>query len=183
MTKQIQIGTTKLTLTQGNITEQDTDAIVNAANSTLLGGGGVDGAIHAAGGPQILAECQKIVAELGPCPTGEAVMTTGGQLQARFVIHTVGPVWSGGQSNEPLLLINAYRNTFELAASKSIRTLSFPSISTGAHQYPIDSAAEIALRAAIVFASTGAFDEIRFVLFSADDLQTYLHALDRINRA
>lgn len=169
-----------LVLLQGDITQQDTDAIVNAANTTLLGGGGVDGAIHRAGGPQILEECKQIVAQIDRCPTGEAVMTSGGRLPAKYVIHTVGPVWSGGHRGEPDLLANAYRNSLSLAAEKGIKTISFPSISTGAYRFPIAEAAAIALGTVIEFAKGTAFDEVRFVLFSAEDLQTYVEALSTI---
>jgi O-acetyl-ADP-ribose deacetylase (regulator of RNase III) len=165
-----------LVLLQGDITQQDTDAIVNAANSTLLGGGGVDGAIHRAGGPQILEECKQIVAQIDRCPTGKAVMTSGGRLPAKYVIHTVGPVWSGGNRGEPDLLANAYRNSLFLAAQKGIKTISFPSISTGAYRFPVAEAATIALGTVIEFAKGTAFDEVRFVLFSVEDLQTYIEA-------
>ncbi len=130
---------------RGDITEQDTEAIVNAANTSLLGGGGVDGAIHRAGGPEILEECKKIRARQEGCPTGEAVITTGGKLKAKYVIHTVGPVWSGGNQNENLLLGNTYRNSLILAKDKGIKSISFPSISTGAYRFPIYDAARIAL--------------------------------------
>jgi O-acetyl-ADP-ribose deacetylase (regulator of RNase III) len=175
------IGTTSLNLIQGDITEQNTDAIVNAANTTLLGGGGVDGAIHRAGGPQILEECRRIVAEIGRCPTGEAVITSGGNLEAKFVIHTVGPVWSGGDQGETDLLASAYTNSLSLAASKAIKSISFPSISTGAYRFPIDKAASIALGTVIEFVKKHPFDEVRFVLFSAADLQAYADALSRLS--
>lgn len=174
------IGATSLVLTQGDITQQDTDAIVNAANATLMGGGGVDGAIHRAGGPQILEECKEIVAEIGRCPTGDAVITTGGQLPAKYVVHTVGPVWSGGDRGEPELLARAYRNSLALAANKGAKSVSFPSISTGAYRFPIEKAAAIALATVVEFAKQFAFDEVRFVLFSADDLRTYVEALSTI---
>jgi O-acetyl-ADP-ribose deacetylase (regulator of RNase III) len=174
------IGATSIALVQGDITLQDTAAIVNAANSTLMGGGGVDGAIHRAGGPEILEECRAIVAKIGRCPTGEAVITTGGRLPARYVVHTVGPVWSGGDRGEPGLLARAYRNSLALAAEKGAKSVSFPSISTGAYRFPIEKAAAIALATVIEFAKQSALDEVRFVLFSADDLRIYVEALSNI---
>ena len=174
------IGETPIALIRGDITQQDTEAIVNAANTGLLGGGGVDGAIHRAGGPEILNECKKIVAEIGRCPTGEAVITSGGRLKAKHVIHTVGPVWSDGNHGEPELLANAYRSSLRLAASKGIRSISFPSISTGAYRFPIEKAAAIALETVTGFVKKRTFDEVRFVLFSDEDLKTYSEALSRI---
>ena len=166
-----------ITLVQGDITKQTTDAIVNAANSSLLGGGGVDGAIHRAGGPAILAECKEIVARQGRCPTGQAVITTAGQLPARYVIHTVGPVWRGGEHNEDPLLADAYRNSLALARDNDLTTIAFPSISTGAYRFPIDRAARIALQTVGQFQTEQPFDEIRFVLFSRADLDAYSGAL------
>ncbi len=133
MTK-VTINTSILELVVGDITKQETEAIVNAANSSLLGGGGVDGAIHRAGGPKILEECRK----LGGCPTGEARITTGGNLKARYVIHTVGPVYHDGKRSEAELLSNAYRNSLALASQHKLRSVAFPSISTGAYGYPMD---------------------------------------------
>ena len=156
-----------------DITRQDTDAIVNAANSSLLGGGGVDGAIHRAGGPAILAECKEIVARSGRLPTSQAVITTGGNMKARYVIHTVGPVWRGGDHNEPQLLENAYRNCLKLASENNLQTISFPSISTGVYRFPIDKAARIALSTVNDFLQNCELTEVRFVLFSAGDLHTY----------
>ena len=173
---QTKVNNTKLNLIRGDITEQDTEAIVNAANTSLLGGGGVDGAIHRAGGPEILEECKKIRARQGGCPTGEAVITTGGKLKAKYVIHTVGPVWSGGNQNENLLLANAYRNSLTLAKDKGIRSISFPSISTGAYRFPIDDAARIALSTVRDFLKEHDFEEVRFVLFSESDLKAYEEA-------
>ena len=136
-----------LVLLQGDIAAQDTDAIVNAANSTLMGGGGVDCAIHRRGGRRILEECKAIRMNRWPdgLPTGEAVITTGGDLKARYVIHTVGPVWGGGKKGERKLLSNAYRNSLELAGREGLRTIAFPSISTGAYGYPIEEAASTAI--------------------------------------
>jgi len=177
------VNKTQLTLIRGDITEQDTEAIVNAANTSLLGGGGVDGAIHRAGGPSILEECKKIRAKQGGCPTGEAVITTGGNLKARYVIHTVGPVWSGGKRNEDLLLRNAYKNSLSLSRDKGIQSLSFPSISTGAYDFPIERAADIALSTVRDFLETHTFKEVRFVLFSEKDLNVYEEAWEKtVNR-
>jgi O-acetyl-ADP-ribose deacetylase len=164
------VGNSRVELTQGDITQQDTDVIVNAANSSLLGGGGVDGAIHRAGGPAILAECKR----LGGCPTGEAKITTGGRLRARHVIHTVGPIYRGGQSNEPQLLASTYRRSLEVASDNKLHSVSFPSISTGAYGYPIEEAAQIALTTVRDTLQTHPEIElVRFVLFSASDLATY----------
>ncbi|MEJ2721193.1 MAG: O-acetyl-ADP-ribose deacetylase [bacterium] len=171
------IGTTRIVTLRGDITKQDTDAIVNAANSTLMGGGGVDGAIHRAGGPTILEECKTIVADIGRCPTGDAVITGGGNLPARWVVHTVGPVWSGGGKGEPKLLANAYRNSLALARSRDLKTISFPSISTGAYMYPVAEAAKIALGTVAEFVKENPLEEVRFVLFSEDDFKTYSAAL------
>ncbi|RPD37890.1 O-acetyl-ADP-ribose deacetylase [Chitinophaga barathri] len=135
----------KIYLIKGDITKQNADAIVNAANSSLLGGGGVDGAIHRAGGPEILNECIRIRNRQGGCKTGEAVITGGGNLKTKYVIHTVGPVWNGGDKNEPQLLANAYRNALKLAIENGIHTISFPNISTGIYHFPKDLAAQIAI--------------------------------------
>ncbi len=170
---QTQVGNTKLILVRGDITTQETEAIVNAANSSLLGGAGVDGAIHRAGGPQILEECKKIRAKQEGCPTGEAVITTGGLLKAKYVIHTVGPIWRGGNQSEEKLLINAYQSSLAIAKEKGIRSLSFPSISTGAYGYPIQAAARVALSTIRDFLTEHDFEEVRFVLFSDRDLKTY----------
>ncbi len=178
------IGKTRLVLLRDDITRQTTDAIVNAANTSLLGGGGVDGAIHRAGGPAILDECKKIAARQGGCPTGEAVITTGGNLLARHVIHTVGPVWSGGRRNEEALLASAYRNSLQIAAENKLRSVAFPSISTGAYGFPIGRAAKIALATvrAFLLGETHALAEVRFVLFSDADLRTYESALGALSR-
>jgi O-acetyl-ADP-ribose deacetylase (regulator of RNase III) len=159
-----------LDLVEGDITQQDTEAIVNAANRSLLGGGGVDGAIHRAGGPQILEECKKI----GGCPTGEARITGGGKLTARYVIHTVGPVYKDGRHREPELLSAAYRNSLILASRHKIRTVAFPSISTGAYGYPLDSAARIALTTVRDYLRDHPeITEVRFVLFGRKAYEAY----------
>jgi O-acetyl-ADP-ribose deacetylase (regulator of RNase III) len=169
-----EIGSSRVWLMQGDITQQDTDAVVNAANPSLLGGGGVDGAIHRAGGPTILEECKEIVEKIGHCETGEAVITTGGDMSARHVIHTVGPVYRGGQRREPEMLANAYKNSCRLAAENGLKSIAFPSISTGAYGYPIKKAAEIALRTVFtLLKERGDIDEVRIVLFSDADLKVY----------
>ena len=175
-----EIGKTKLSLIQGDITLQETEAIVNAANTSLLGGGGVDGAIHRAGGPKILEECKAIRVKQGGCPTGEAVITSGGNMKAKYVIHTVGPVWSGGNRNEEQLLRNAYYNSLNLAREKGIKSVSFPSISTGVYRFSIDKASRIALNTVKEFIQEHNFVEVRFVLFSERDLKVYEDALKEI---
>ena len=178
---QKKINNTTIKLVQGDITHQEVDAIVNAANSGLLGGGGVDGAIHRAGGPEILEECKKIRATKGKCPTGEAVITTAGNLKAKYVIHTVGPVWRGGNNNEPELLANAYRNSLKLAAKHNVRTIAFPSISTGVYRYPADKAATVALKAAAEFLSSdNPIKEVIFVLFNSRIYDEYAKALKEL---
>lgn len=173
-------GKTRLTLVQGDLTRQGVDAVVNAANSSLLGGGGVDGAIHRAGGPAILEECREVAAARGPLPPGRAVATTGGRLPARRVIHTVGPVWHGGGRGEAELLASAYRESLALAVAEGLRTVAFPSISTGAYGYPVDEAAAVALGAVAERLRAGcSLDEVRFVLHSAQDLSVYAEALAR----
>jgi O-acetyl-ADP-ribose deacetylase (regulator of RNase III) len=177
---QTAIGKSKLELVQGDITQQDTDAIVNAANSSLLGGGGVDGAIHRAGGPQILAECRKI----GGCPPGEARITSGGRLKARYVIHTVGPIYHGGKSGEPETLANAYRNSLALATQHGIKSVAFPSISTGAYGYPIALAATIALRTVMDYLQAHPEVElVRFVLFGQEAYDEYKRVLESLVKA
>jgi O-acetyl-ADP-ribose deacetylase (regulator of RNase III) len=175
----VQIGTAALELVEGDITAQDTEAIVNAANSTLLGGGGVDGAIHRAGGPQILEECRKT----GGCPTGEARLTTGGRLLARWVIHTVGPIYHDGKRGEPERLASAYRNSLRLASERGIIRLAFPSISTGAYRYPLAEAARIALRVVIEYLEIHPeIRLVRFVLFGQAALRIYEQALAELTR-
>lgn len=174
-------GTTNLILRQGDITREVVDIIVNAANSGLLGGGGVDGAIHRAGGPKILEECRAIRVRQGGCQPGQAVITGAGHLHARHVVHAVGPVWNGGGQGEPRLLASAYRSSLELAAEYRARTVAFPSISTGIYGYPVELAAPLALGVAREYAlAHDAFREIRFMLFSADTLAAFAAALDAL---
>ncbi len=169
-----------LNLIQGDITKQKTDAIVNAANSTLMGGGGVDGAIHYAGGPVILEECKEIRKKQGMLPTGEAVITSGGNLPARYIIHTVGPVWKGGGHNEPVLLANCYRNSLNFAKEKGLKSISFPSISTGVYSYPVDMAAEIAVKTVIDFLKDNdIIEELYFVLYDPFTYKSYSNALQK----
>jgi O-acetyl-ADP-ribose deacetylase (regulator of RNase III) len=175
---QVMVGHSALELVEGDITHQKVDAIVNAANSSLLGGGGVDGAIHRAGGPAIVQECKKI----GGCPAGEAVITTAGTLQARHVIHTVGPVWRGGSCGEAALLASAYAKSLALAVSHRLTSIAFPSISTGAYGYPLEQAARIAL-AAVIEHLRGAttLSIVRFVLFNRMTLNAYESAMKELS--
>jgi O-acetyl-ADP-ribose deacetylase len=169
-------------LVRGDITKESTDAIVNAANSSLMGGGGVDGAIHRAGGPAILEECRAYRARGGECPTGQAVVTGGGRLKARFVIHTVGPVWHGGGRGEPELLASCYRRSLELAAGQRLRSVAFPSVSTGVYGYPVDEAAPVALGTVARFLKerADAPDEVRFILFDEGTFAAYRAALEAL---
>lgn len=178
----LRIGETRFVLLRGDITQEETDAVVNAANSSLLGGGGVDGAIHAAGGPGILAECRAIRERIGRLPPGEAVSTTGGGLRAGRVIHTVGPVWQGGTAGEAETLSDCYTNCLALAASEGLKSISFPSISTGAYGYPVADAAAVAVRTVIGFVRDrkGKIEMVRFVLFSQHDLDSYTAAVNDI---
>ena len=173
---EIKLGQVTIRIIQGDITEQPTDAIVNAANPSLMGGGGVDGAIHRKGGPRILEECKDIRANEFPdgLPTGRAVITSGGRLRARHVIHTVGPVWQGGKHEEDKLLGEAYRNSLNLALEKGLKTVAFPSISTGAYGYPVEQASRIALKTIREFAENQrGLEEIVLVLFSRVDFDVY----------
>ena len=171
---EIKIGAATLGLKQGDITREKADAIVNAANSSLLGGGGVDGAIHRAGGPAILEECRK----LGGCRPGDAKITTGGKLLARHVIHTVGPIWKGGDKGEEATLASAYRRSLEVALEHGLATIAFPSISTGAYGFPLERAARIALRTIAGFLKDHpGLRQASMVLFSDHDLKVYETAL------
>ena len=166
--------TEKIELVRGDITRIDSDAIVNAANSSLMGGGGVDGAIHRAGGPAILEECRKIIAKQGSCKTGEAVITTGGNLPARFVIHTVGPVWNNGKKEEAVKLANCYKNSLCLAAERALKTIAFPNISTGIYGYPKKEAASIAVGTVREWLTTNSsIEKIYFVCFDEENYGYY----------
>lgn len=180
--KGVIISQARLSIVQGDITRQATDAIVNAANSGLMGGGGVDGAIHRAGGPAIREECQQIVARQGRLPTGEAVITTGGNLAARYVIHTVGPIWQGGKKNEAKLLASAYLESLRLAAAHALTSVSFPSISTGAYGYPLAEAARVALKTVVSFLKEPAtsIKGVVFVLFDSRTYEAYASALEEV---
>ena len=180
--REVTVGEARLAIIQGDITRQATDAIVNAANSGLMGGGGVDGAIHRAGGPSILGECKRIVAVQGRLPAGRAVITSGGNLPARYVIHTVGPVWHGGNRGEAVTLESACRESLSLAAERQLTSISFPSISTGAYGYPVGEAAQIAIKTAYSFISgqPGSLREVVFVLFDAASYQAYVAALEEV---
>jgi O-acetyl-ADP-ribose deacetylase (regulator of RNase III) len=173
-------GATRVELSRGDLTRESTDAIVNAANSSLLGGGGVDGAIHRAGGPAILEECRRIRDTRGPLPPGEAVITGAGRLSCRHVIHTVGPIWEGGQRGESETLARCYRSSLALAVAADLRSVAFPSISTGAYGYPVEDAATVAtaaVRDALLPGSPLVL--VKWVLFSDRDLETYRRALEK----
>ena len=170
----VKVNQSIISLKEGDITKEDTDAIVNAANSSLAGGGGVDGAIHRAGGSAIMEECRKI----GRCPTGKAVITTGGNLKAKYVIHTVGPIYSGGTRDEARLLESAYKESLKLASSKGLKSISFPSISTGAYGYPLKEAAKIALKTVADHLKTNSdLNLVCFVLFGQQAFDEYKKAL------
>ena len=171
-----------LELAIGDITGETTDAIVNAANSTLLGGGGVDGAIHRAAGPGLLEECKTIRAQRGSLPAGQAVSTSGAKLRAKYVIHTVGPVWYGGQSSEPETLASCYRESLRLAHGLKLASISFPSISTGAFGYPVHDAARVAVRAVVESLQEPAHSItlVRFVLFDSRSHQAYQRAAEHV---
>ena len=164
----------KIELIKADITKIKVDAIVNAANSSLMGGGGVDGAIHRAGGPAILEECRKIIAQQGSCKTGEAVITTGGNLPAKFVIHTVGPVWNGGKRNEVELLAACYKHSLQLALQYKLSSIAFPNISTGVYGFPKKQAAEIAVKTTSEFLEKDNFiNKLYFVCFDEENYQLY----------
>jgi O-acetyl-ADP-ribose deacetylase (regulator of RNase III) len=181
MSSEVQIGNTRLRLVTGDIAEQDTDAVVTAAHWRLNKGTGTDGTIHSKGGPKVYEECRKI----GGCPIGDAVITTGGNLKARYVIHAVGPVWRGGDEDEPKLLASAYRRSLHVAVENNLRSISFPSISTGAFAYPINLAAPVALKTIVEFLrrSEHNLDEVRMVLYPREDdtaYPTFAAALEQI---
>jgi O-acetyl-ADP-ribose deacetylase (regulator of RNase III) len=169
----------KIELLKGDITKIKADAIVNAANSSLMGGGGVDGAIHRAGGPAILEACQKIVAKQGGCKTGEAVITTGGNLPAKFVIHTVGPVWNGGKYDEENKLANCYKNSLKLAINNNCKIIAFPNISTGIYHFPKKDAAQIAVKTVTeVISKTDKIEKVIFVCFDDENFELYEKLVD-----
>ncbi|MBP7865502.1 MAG: O-acetyl-ADP-ribose deacetylase [Acidobacteria bacterium] len=173
----------RIELAEGDITLQDTDAVVNAANSSLTGGGGVDGAIHAAGGPAILEDCRRVVARLGRLPAGQAAITTGGRLKARHVIHTVGPVWRGGAHGEPEALASCYRESLKTALDHNLSSVAFPSVSTGIYGYPVEKAAAVALQTVRDFLlAHGAPPLVRFVLYDPHTFRAYAAALEIVSR-
>ncbi|HWJ27641.1 MAG TPA: O-acetyl-ADP-ribose deacetylase, partial [Flavisolibacter sp.] len=168
----------RIEVIKGDITRVNTDAIVNAANSSLMGGGGVDGAIHRAGGPAILEECKKIVARQGGCKTGEAVITTAGHLPGKYVIHTVGPVWNGGHNNEREKLANCYFNSLRLAIEHNCKSIAFPNISTGIYRFPKEEAAKISVAAIQQFLSN--HPSVEKVIIVCFDEENYRHVLNRV---
>jgi O-acetyl-ADP-ribose deacetylase (regulator of RNase III) len=166
----------------GDITKEEADAIVNAANSSLMGGGGVDGAIHRAGGPEILAHCKKVVADRGRLPVGKAVATSAGQLRAKYVIHTVGPVWSDGERGEPEALASCHWEAIRIADDLQLTTIAFPAISTGIYGYPIERAASVGVEsAAKALRASLSVREVRFVLFDSFALQHYSEAAAKLS--
>lgn len=168
----------RIILVKGDITKEKVEAIVNAANSSLLGGGGVDGAIHRAGGSEILEECKKIRAKQGKCNTGEAVITTAGRLPCKYVIHTVGPVWSESNREKENLLANCYKNALEIAVENNIKTIAFPNISTGIYRFPKDKAANIAIKTVSEFLKyNDTIESIRFVCFDEENYRIYKEIL------
>ncbi len=179
---EVTIGNTTLKTIVADITTLHVNAVVNAANSSLMGGGGVDGAIHRAGGEEILNECKKIVAKIGILPTGEAVITTAGKMPSRYVIHTVGPVWHGGMRNEPDLLKNCYKNSLRVGIENEVKTIAFPSISTGVYGYPVAEASGIAVNAVMDFVKKNpdGFKEIIFCGFDTSTEREYARALEAI---
>jgi O-acetyl-ADP-ribose deacetylase (regulator of RNase III) len=180
--KKFNVGTAIVRFIKGDLTDITADAIVNAANNSLQGGGGVDGAIHRKGGPKILEECKRIRSEQWPdgLATGKAVITSGGNLKSKHVIHTVGPIWRGGDEGEDELLRDAYKNSLKVAVTSKLKTVAFPSISTGAYGYPIHKASRVAVAAVKAFLEKeDSLDEVTFVLFSEHDLQVYLEAAEK----
>ena len=181
---EVLVNEAKLSITQGDITRMSTDAIVNAANSSLKGGGGVDGAIHRAGGSVIFEECKEIVGRQEQLPTGQAVITSGGKMKTRHVIHTVGPIWRGGDQQEAELLASAYRESLNIAAENNLVSVSFPSISTGVYRYPLEEAARIALKTVAAFLQqTTSVKEVIFVIFNTEAYTAYFSALQEISPA
>jgi O-acetyl-ADP-ribose deacetylase (regulator of RNase III) len=180
--REAMVNRTRLSIIRGDITTQATDAIVNAANPGLMGGGGVDGAIHRAGGSAILEECKQIVAKQGRLPTGKAVITSGGNLTAKHVIHTVGPIWQGGNKGEAALLESAYIESLKLAAEHNLTSVSFPSISTGAYGYPVAEASRVAIKAVVSFLreQLTPIKEVVFVLFDPKTYEAYSSALEEV---
>jgi len=180
--REVIVDQTRLSIMQGDITKQATDAIVNAANPGLMGGGGVDGAIHRGGGPAILEECKQIVAEQGHLLTGKAVITAGGNLRAKHVIHTVGPIWRGGNKSEAALLESAYRESLKLAVEHNLTSVSFPSISTGAYGYPVAEASKVAIKAVVSFLreQVTSLREVVFVLFDSRTYEAYSSVLEEV---
>lgn len=173
---------TRISIVQGDITEQSVDAIVNAANPSLMGGGGVDGAIHRAGGPAILEECKQIISIQGPLPPGKAVASTGGRLKATYVIHTVGPIWHGGTKGEARILASAYRECLKVAADMKLTSVAFPSISTGAYGYPLVDASRIAISSVCssLKGQASTVNQVLFVLFDSKTYQSYCSALQQM---
>lgn len=172
----------KISLILGDITEMSTDAIVNAANSSLMGGGGVDGAIHRKGGKKILEECLQIRNRQGGCATGEAVITTAGNLPSKYVIHTVGPVWNGGSQGEPELLRKCYLNSLKVAVEHNLKSVAFPNISTGIFGYPKDLAADIAIQAVNDFAQDSVeIEQVFFICFGQENYDLYLERLSEFS--
>lgn len=169
----------KLEIIKGDITKMTVDVIVNAAKASLMGGGGVDGAIHFAGGEDILNDCTKIVAKQGKCETGKAVITTAGKLNAKFVIHTVGPIWRGGNNNEAANLTNCYKNSLQLAIDNNCKTIAFPCISTGAYRYPINEASKIAVNTILEFiSSSDKIEKVSIVCFDDENFDSYCNIIN-----
>lgn len=171
----------KIELLKGDITKLQVDAIVNAANSSLLGGGGVDGAIHRAAGPELLEECKKIIAQIGSCPPGNAVITGAGKLNCKYIIHTVGPIWRGGFYNESQVLRQAYLNSLKLAKDYQIKTIAFPNISTGAYGFPKELASDVAINAVEEFLKENPeIEKVIFVCFDEENYQIYKTKLSNV---
>jgi O-acetyl-ADP-ribose deacetylase len=179
MSNEITVNNIKIVVIKGDITQEHTDAIVNAANSSLMGGGGVDGAIHRVGGAAITEECKAIISRIGRLPPGDAVITSGGNLAAKFVIHTVGPIWRGGNNSEPEILAGCYIESLKIASQQSLRSIAFPAISTGAYSYPQSDAARIAVNAVISYISSNktTIEYVHFVVIDSESFQIYLNEL------